>query len=271
MVLIVILSLFGPLSTDMYRSGLPVMVKEFGTNETVMNITLYAFMLSMAVSTLFLGPISDKYGRRKTLLATMAIYIVSSFACCIAPDVWTLIALRIVQAVGGGGAMCISIALIKDFFNGREMARVLSITSALDILSISDIEKISCFIRRHCGPSMDPACTVYKTMDYLSKKWTVLILLELSKGGEWKRFSELKTSMKEITPKVLSERLKELEAEGLIEHRVDTSEFPIRSEYRLTECSLELIDIVRDIKMWALKWKIDNEPCKLQNCRLCTL
>lgn len=134
MVLIVILSLFGPLSTDMYLSGLPVMVDEFGTNETVMNITLYAFMLSMAVSTLFLGPISDKYGRRKTLLATMAIYIVSSFACCIAPDVWTLIALRIVQAVGGGGAMCISIALIKDFFNGREMARVLSITSALGVL-----------------------------------------------------------------------------------------------------------------------------------------
>ena len=97
---------------------------------------------------------------------------------------------------------------------------------------------------------MDPACTVYKTMDYLSKKWTVLILLELSKGEEWKRFSELKTSMKEITPKVLSERLKELESEGLIEHRVDASEFPVRSEYRLTECSLELIDIVRDIKMW---------------------
>ncbi len=101
MVLIVILSLFGPLSTDMYLSGLPVMVDEFGTNETVMNITLYAFMLSMAVSTLFLGPISDKYGRRKTLLATMAIYIVSSFACCIAHSSWAafMIAMIPVSAV----------------------------------------------------------------------------------------------------------------------------------------------------------------------------
>lgn len=118
---------------------------------------------------------------------------------------------------------------------------------------------------------MDPDCTVYKTMDYLSKKWTVLILLELSKGGEWKRFSALKSSMKEITPKILSERLKELEKEGLIEHRMDASSFPVKSEYRLTECGLELIEIVRDVKMWALKWKVDNEPCRLQDCRLCKL
>ena len=119
--------------------------------------------------------------------------------------------------------------------------------------------------------TMDPACTVYKTMDYLSKKWSVLILLELSKGEDWKRFSELKASMKEITPKVLTERLKELEEEGLVEHRVDASSFPVKSEYRLTECSNELIDVIRAMKMWALKWKIDNEPCKKQNCRMCKL
>ena len=118
---------------------------------------------------------------------------------------------------------------------------------------------------------MDQACTVYRTMDYLSRKWTILILLELSKGEEWKRFSTLKTSMKEITPKVLSERLKELEMEGLIEHRIDSSSFPVKSEYRLTECSWELIEIIHDVKMWALKWKIDNEPCRSQDCRLCTL
>ena len=118
---------------------------------------------------------------------------------------------------------------------------------------------------------MDSACTVYKTMDYLSKKWSILIILELSKGGGWKRFSEVKNSMKEITPKILSERLKELEEEGMIEHRVDTSCTPIRSEYRLTECGEELIDVIKAMKMWALKWKIDNKPCAAQDCRLCRL
>lgn len=118
---------------------------------------------------------------------------------------------------------------------------------------------------------MDHNCTVYLTMEYLSKKWTILILHELYKGEEWKRFSEIKKSMKDVTPKILSERLKELENEGLIEKRVDTSVSPIKSEYRLTPASLELMDIVHEIKSWALKWKIDNIPCGKQNCKICLL
>ncbi|MDR0888185.1 MAG: helix-turn-helix transcriptional regulator [Candidatus Methanoplasma sp.] len=118
---------------------------------------------------------------------------------------------------------------------------------------------------------MDHACTVYKTMDYLAKKWTIMILLEMYKGKEWKRFSELKVSLADITPKVLSERLKELEDEGLVENRVDVTSFPPRSEYRLTEPSMELMEVVHDLKLWALRWKINNEPCKNQDCRLCVL
>ena len=118
---------------------------------------------------------------------------------------------------------------------------------------------------------MDKMCTVYKTMDYLSKRWTVLILHEMSKGAEWKRFSEIERSMKEVTAKVLTERLRELEAEGLIERRVDTSCVPIKSEYRLTEASKELMDVIHELKTWALKWKIDNPVCANTQCRLCTL
>jgi DNA-binding HxlR family transcriptional regulator len=122
---------------------------------------------------------------------------------------------------------------------------------------------------------MDKACTVYRTMDYLAKRWTMMIMLELYKGtdggNEWKRFSTIRSSMAEITPKVLSERLKELESQGLIENRVDSSSFPVKSEYRLTEAGRELMIVVHDLKMWALKWKIDNEPCKNQDCRLCII
>lgn len=132
--LIVLLSLFGPLSTDMYLAGLPEMVVYFDTSESVMNMTLYMFMLALAVGVLLLGPVSDKYGRRKVLLASMVLYTVASIACCLAPNVWVLIGLRVVQAIGGAGAMCISVALIKDVFEGREMGRMLTITSALAIV-----------------------------------------------------------------------------------------------------------------------------------------
>ena len=119
--------------------------------------------------------------------------------------------------------------------------------------------------------TMDHACTVYQTLEYLSKRWAILILHELSKGEEWKRFSDIKRSMNDVTAKVLTERLKELESEGLVEKRVDSTTVPIRSEYRLTPMSLELMDVVHDLKMWALKWKIDNPACAKQNCRICTL
>lgn len=119
--------------------------------------------------------------------------------------------------------------------------------------------------------SMHETCTVYNTLDYLSKKWAMVILFEMRRGGDWMRFSEIHTKLGNITPKILTERLKELETENLIEHRIDTSEVPIRSEYRLTPAGMEMTDIILEIKMWALKWKIDNKPCEKLNCCKCRL
>ena len=132
--LILVLSIFGPLSTDMFLSGLPKMTVDFSAPESVMNMSLYLFMLAFAISILVLGPLSDKYGRRKILLITMSIYAVASVACCLTDNVWAFIAFRIVQAFGGGGAMCTAFALIKDCFTGEEMKSALSITAALGIL-----------------------------------------------------------------------------------------------------------------------------------------
>jgi DHA1 family bicyclomycin/chloramphenicol resistance-like MFS transporter len=132
--LILVLSIFGPLSTDMFLSGLPKMTVDFSAPESVMNMSLYLFMLAFAISILVLGPLSDKYGRRKILLITMSIYAVASVACCLTDNVWAFIAFRIVQAFGCGGAMCTAFALIKDCFTGEEMKSALSITAALGIL-----------------------------------------------------------------------------------------------------------------------------------------
>ncbi|HOX35710.1 MAG TPA: helix-turn-helix domain-containing protein [Methanoregulaceae archaeon] len=119
---------------------------------------------------------------------------------------------------------------------------------------------------------MQESCTVNKTVRYLSKRWTLLIILELYKGeGYTRRFTELRDALDGITPKVLSERLKELEDEGIIIRHVDATAFPVRSEYTLTESGLGIVDVIRDIKRWALKWKIDNIPCGQQDCKACVL
>ncbi len=119
---------------------------------------------------------------------------------------------------------------------------------------------------------MQEGCTVNQTVRYIARKWTLLILLELYKGNSHtRRFSELKGSLPGITQKVLSARLKELEKEGLVENRVDSTTFPVRSEYTLTDSGLEIVDIVKDMKRWALKWKITNIECSCQDCGQCVL
>jgi len=119
---------------------------------------------------------------------------------------------------------------------------------------------------------MDESCTVNLTVKYLTKKWTLLIILELYKGEDYtRRFSDLKEALDGITQKVLSERLRELEAEGIVEKKVDATTFPVKSEYTLTTSGLELVNVIRGIKIWALRWKIDNIPCGAQDCKVCVL
>ena len=99
----------------------------------------------------------------------------------------------------------------------------------------------------------------------------MLILLELYKGGGTMRFGELRNAIEGITPKVLSTRLKELEGRGLVSREVDADSVPLKVEYRLTTPGAEVIDIIKEIKGWALRWMIDNLDCQGQDCASCAL
>lgn len=117
---------------------------------------------------------------------------------------------------------------------------------------------------------MDKRCTVYRTVSFVGKKWTLLILLELyKKKTKWKRYSQLKNSLMDITPKMLSDRLKELEKGNLIVKRVDAKHAPIKCEYSLTSSGREFIEVVKDLKKWGLKWNLGNPVCESSKCENC--
>ena len=84
-----------------------------------------------------------------------------------------------------------------------------------------------------------------------------------------KRFNELKSQLDDITPKTLSTRLKEMEEKGLVQKRVDSSTFPIKCKYSLTESGKELVEIVQQLKNWGNKWIVDNETCRRTLCIEC--
>jgi len=116
---------------------------------------------------------------------------------------------------------------------------------------------------------MDKSCAVFTASNLIGKRWTLLILLELHKGeAKWKRYHELKSRLPQLTPKILSTRLKELEREGLISKKVDSSTVPIKSEYSLTKRGDEFIEIIKQIKQWTLRWG-QYKRCKSQDCKEC--
>jgi len=97
-----------------------------------------------------------------------------------------------------------------------------------------------------------PCCSLYhRAVELVGKRWTGAILLVLLDGPA--HFSEIRALVPEISDRLLSERLKELEAEGIVERRVlDGS--PVRVEYAMTDKGRALEPTVHALKSWANQW-----------------
>jgi DHA1 family bicyclomycin/chloramphenicol resistance-like MFS transporter len=120
------LSAFGPLSIDMYLPSLPTMTGDLHSSDPILQLTLSAFVIGLALGQLVLGPLSDALGRRKPLLAGLALYAVGSVLCAVSPTAELLIAARGVQAVGAAAGIVIARATVRDLFSGIAMTKFFS-------------------------------------------------------------------------------------------------------------------------------------------------
>lgn len=102
-------------------------------------------------------------------------------------------------------------------------------------------------------------CAVLETTHLIGKKWSIPLLIEI-KMGKFKGFYKFTTSSS-ITPKTLSNELKELTQAGLIE-KSDRS-------YSLTKKGLELCNAVDEIKKWSIKWNNSPKSCLENSCMEC--
>jgi DHA1 family bicyclomycin/chloramphenicol resistance-like MFS transporter len=122
-----VLSAFAPISIDMYLPSLPSIGRDLQADAAHVQLTLATFMFGMGIGQLIYGPLSDRYGRRKPLMWGVALYVLSSLGCALAPRIEALIALRFLQALGGAAGPVIARAVVRDLFSGPDIARVLSI------------------------------------------------------------------------------------------------------------------------------------------------
>ena len=118
-----VLSAFGPFVVDLYLPSLPQLASFFETSASMTQLTLTTAMIGLAVGQLLLGPLSDKFGRKKPLIISLVIYIISTVLIVFSPNIETMIVLRVIQGLSSAGSVVISRAIATDLYRGREMTR----------------------------------------------------------------------------------------------------------------------------------------------------
>ncbi|MBB5933274.1 Bcr/CflA family multidrug efflux MFS transporter [Streptomyces zagrosensis] len=115
-----------PLSMDMYLPALPEVTDALHSPAATVQLTLTACLLGMALGQLVVGPMSDRWGRRRPLLVGMVIYVIATAICAFAPNAELLIVFRLLQGLAGAAGIVIARAVVRDLYDGVEMARFFS-------------------------------------------------------------------------------------------------------------------------------------------------
>ena len=122
-----IMSAMAPLATDMYLPALPELSAEFSASTSATQLTLTMTLLGMAVGQIFLGPLSDMYGRKRPLFAGMVAFALVSAGCFYASSIEPFLALRFLQGFAGASGLVISRAIARDVAEGVELTRFMAI------------------------------------------------------------------------------------------------------------------------------------------------
>lgn len=121
--LMTILFFLGVSATDIYVPSLPQMVKDFHTVPSNVNLTISSFSMSIAFFVLFTGEISNRYGRRRVLIAGVTIFGIAAFLMSIINNLWLMILLRSIQAIGAAVILIVPRLILKDSMNEQEQIR----------------------------------------------------------------------------------------------------------------------------------------------------
>ncbi|NUO42063.1 MAG: multidrug effflux MFS transporter [Streptomyces sp.] len=115
-----------PLAMDMYLPSLPEVTESLHAPAATVQLTLTACLAGMALGQLVVGPMSDRWGRRRPLLAGLVVYVLATALCALAPNVETLVAFRLTQGLAGAAGIVIARAVVRDLYDGDAMARFFS-------------------------------------------------------------------------------------------------------------------------------------------------
>ena len=127
----------GLLASSIYVPSIPDIARELAVPVGLVQLTMTVFLASYGVAMLVIGPLSDRFGRRRVMLTGILLCLVASLVCAAAPGILTLIVGRAFQAVGGCAGVVIARAMVRDLFDREQVARAMAIlASAVTIVPI---------------------------------------------------------------------------------------------------------------------------------------
>ena len=121
-----LLSAVGPFAIDMYLPALPRIAEDLGTTVAATQQTLTLYFIAFGVSQLVYGPMADQVGRKPPLYVGMAIFILGSIGCALAPTIGWLTGFRFLQGIGAAAVMVIPRAIIRDMHTGAAATRLMA-------------------------------------------------------------------------------------------------------------------------------------------------
>ncbi|HUR11549.1 MAG TPA: Bcr/CflA family efflux MFS transporter, partial [Flavitalea sp.] len=132
-----LLSAIGPFSIDMYLPGFPNIADDLHTTVDYVSYSLSSFFIGISVGQLIVGPLLDRFGRKRPLYIGLIIYVIASLGCAVSSSVEMLIGFRLLQALGCCVGMVAPRAIVRDIFPVHESAKVFSLL--ILILGVSPI------------------------------------------------------------------------------------------------------------------------------------
>lgn len=131
-IFIAVLGAFSSLVNDMYLPTMPAMMREFHTTTPMTQLGLTFAMLGMGIGSVVLGSLSDRYGRKPVLFASMILFVAATATSLFSRSITYFIICRLFQGFGAGGPMVLSTSIPADDYQGRQLAKVMAIIGAIN-------------------------------------------------------------------------------------------------------------------------------------------
>lgn len=125
------LTAFGPFVTDFYLPCLPELTSYFSASASLIQVSLTAGMLGLAAGQLLIGPITDKYGRKRPLLWCLLLFVLATMGCLLSTNIVPFICFRLLQGLTGASGLVISKVIIADSFSAADIAKYFAILAAV--------------------------------------------------------------------------------------------------------------------------------------------